>query len=179
MGVYSLKELEKLQTLHDEKMIRIEKIGSGNWYWSFKSDAKKQKEVVLHNLKAEENKLVAFIAETERQIEEEKAKRNEDDETLEGGMGKKALLDVHATLWKESEALDKELALYSQINPAEVARRVEETNKLKECAIRWTDRIECLESLLAELTGDRNTTAEVMKSACGDEYVIGEGLVEL
>lgn len=32
-----------LQALSGEGLIRVEKIGSGNWYWSFLSDAKQGK----------------------------------------------------------------------------------------------------------------------------------------
>src|SRR6187402_2636763 len=150
MNVFTLKELEKslqsaasinqmqvkdyLQALQDENLIRVEKIGSGNWYWCFMSDAKKTKENVLNNLKAEENKLTTSITDTERQIEEEMAKREDDDENLlEGnGMDRKALTEAHGVLLKEMEALDKELACYSDNDPAEVLRNVEETKRLKD-----------------------------------------------
>lgn len=46
-----------LTALSDEGLIRVEKIGSGNWYWSFKSDEKKQKGQVLEGL---ERELVKF-----------------------------------------------------------------------------------------------------------------------
>jgi hypothetical protein len=193
MSVYTIKELEKnlppvasingmqvkeyLQALQDEYLIRVEKIGSGNYYWCFMSDAKKIKENALNNLQAEENKLTSSIAETERLIEEEIAKREEDDEKLEdGSMNRKGLLEAHDTLMKEMESLDKELACYSDNDPADVLRKVEETKRLKDSTIRWTDNIESLESLLINLTGDRAQVAELMRSACGDEYVVGEGL---
>ena len=196
MGVYTIKELDKflpsvasinqmqvkdyVQALQDENSITVEKIGSGNWYWSFNSDAKKQKENTINNLKFEEGKLTASIAETEKQIEEEMAKRDEDDETPEeGGMDRTALLEAHETLLKEMETLDKELALYSDNDPSEVLHKVEETKKLKQSAFRWTDNIESMESFITNLTGDRARAAEAMASACGNEYVAGEGLKEL
>jgi chromosome segregation ATPase len=196
MSVFTLKELEKnlqsvasingmqvkeyLQALQDENLIRVEKIGSGNWYWCFMSDAKKTKENMINNLEAEESKLMASVADTEKQIEEEMAKREDDNEMLEGnGMDRKALLEAHDALLKEMELLDKELACYSDSDPAEILSKMEETKRLKASAIRWTDNIESLESLLLALTNDRNRTAEIMQSACGDEYVLGEGLKDL
>jgi hypothetical protein len=196
MNVFTLKELEKnlqpvasingmqvkeyLQALQDENLIRVEKIGSGNWYWCFMSDAKKTKENTINNLKTEEGKLVAAIADTKRQIEEEMAKREDDNEVLEGnGMDRKALLETHDTLLKEVEFLDKELACYSDSDPAEILSKVEETKRLKASTIRWTDNIESLESLLTSLTNDRVRTGEIMQSACGDEYILGEGLKDL
>jgi len=179
MGVYTLKELEKLlpgvgsingmqvkdylQALQDENMIRVEKIGSGNWYWSFKSDAKKQKEGILNNLKAEESKLIASTAIAERQLEEEIAKRNEDDEMLEGdGMDRKALLETYDILLKEIARLDTQLALSSENDPVEVLRKAAESRRLKEVAYAWTERIECLECFLAGILNDRTELANVM-----------------
>jgi len=179
MGVYTLKELEKLlpgvgsingmqvkdylQALQDESMIRVEKIGSGNWYWSFKSDAKKQKEGTLNNLKMEEGKLVTSIADADRQLKEEVAKRCEDDEMLDGdGMDRKALLEAHEEHLKELEVLNRQLALYSESDPAEVLRKVEETQRLKEVAHTWTERIECLECFLAGILNDRTELANIM-----------------
>lgn len=42
-----------LTALSDEGLIRVEKIGSGNWYWSFKSDEKNQKGRVLEGMEKE------------------------------------------------------------------------------------------------------------------------------
>jgi len=196
MSVFTLKELEKtlpavasinamqvkdvLQGLQDENLIRVEKIGSGNWYWCFTSDAKKLKENTINTLKAEESKLIVSIAEAERQIEEETATREDDNEMLEGnGMDRKALLEAYDALLKETELLDKELACYSDSDPAEVQRKMGEVINLKASTIRWTDNIEALECMLGDLTKDRHQTSEIMQNACGDEYVPGEGLKEL
>ena len=196
MSVYTFKELEKLlpavgsisgmqvkdylQALQDENQIRVEKIGSGNWYWSFKSEAKKTKENVIYNLKSEESKLMESLAETEQQIEKEMAKREEEDEKLEGGgMGRNALLEAQETLLKEMEILDRELSVYSENNPADMLRKAGEAKKLKESAIKWTDNIECLEAFVLTLTGDRTEAARMMQAACGDEYVVGDGLQDM
>jgi hypothetical protein len=196
MGVYTIKELEKilpsvgsingmqvkdyLQALQDENQIRVEKIGSGNWYWSFKSDVKKIKEAILNSLKLDESKLVASLGDTQKQIEEETAKREEDDGMLEGGgVDRKGLGEAQEQLLKEMDVLDKELSVYSENSPAEVLRKVEEMQRLKDSAIKWTDNIESLEAFVVRLTGDRAQAAIFMQAACGDEYVAGEGLKEL
>ncbi|RFU24232.1 hypothetical protein B7463_g12108, partial [Scytalidium lignicola] len=195
MGVYSFKELEKLlpsvgsingmqvkdylQALVDENQIRVEKIGSGNWYWSFMSDAKKSKENTIASLTSEEMKLKMVIEELERQIAEEMTKRAEDDEMLEdNGMDRMALLEAHEVLLKEIEELDKELTSYSDNDPTEVLRKLEDIERLKDTAIKWTDNIEAVQSFLLSLT-DRDDVAGIMRKACGDEYVLGEGLREL
>ncbi|KAB8302629.1 hypothetical protein EYC80_005997 [Monilinia laxa] len=193
MGVYSFKELEKLlpsvgsingmlvkeyiQALTDENLIRVEKIGSGNWYWSFTSDAKKSKEDIINKLKEEETKLLASMADAEQQIENEMTKRQEDDEMLlDGGSDREALTEAYEALVKENVTLDRGLALYSDNDPAEIFRKIEETSKLREGALRWTDNLESLESFLVTLTGDRAQAGGIMLRACGDDYILGEGL---
>jgi len=196
MGVYTIKELEKLlpsvgsinaiqvkeyiQALSDENLIRVEKIGSGNWYWSFTSDTKKLKENTINKLKEEESKLLASIADAEKELGEETAKRAEDEEMLEGGgMDRNSLVEAHAALSKELEALDRELALYSNNDPTDILTKMEHTKLLKASAVRWTDNIEGLESYIRSIAGDRAAVADMMQAACGDEYVPGEGLKEM
>lgn len=196
MSVFSLKELEKtlpgvaginamqvkefLQALQDEYLIRVEKIGSGNWYWSFNSDAKKGKENALNKLKAEEETLSTTIAELEKQVEEETAKREDDEEMLDGGgMDRKTLLEARATFLNEQAELDKELACYCDNDPDEIQRNVEETKNLQDSAMVLTDNIEALQSYLNKAIGDRNQVAGIMVSACDGEYVLGEGLADL
>ena len=196
LGVYSMSHLEKLlpsiasinkmqvkdyvEALKDENLIRTEKIGIGNWYWCFRSDAKKTKENALIRLRIEESSLSHNIAEIKKQIEEEMGKRAEDDEMLEDdGMDRKALLEAHETLLRELEILNKGLTGYIDNDPAEVERKVVEMKKFKQSAMRWTDNIESLECFITNVSGDRAQTAEIMHRTCGDEYVPGEGLKEL
>jgi len=196
MGVYSFKELEKilpavasingmqvkeyLQSLQDEHLIRTEKIGSGNWYWCFLSDAKKQKENTLNSLKADEEKLRSGIEEAHNAYEAEKNARAKEDEMVEdGGVDRDALMIVYEELLKEKESLDAGLACYSENDPVAVAEKIEETKRLKDSAIRWTDNIEAVEYYIGRLVNDRAQTADMMARCCGDEYVAGEGLKEL
>lgn len=169
-----------LQALSDEGLLRVEKIGSGNWYWAFISDAKKSKEDVLNALTAEESKLRDSIAEVERQTAEETSMREDDDEMLEdSGMDRDALLEAHGQLLKETAALEKKLKGYNMNDPTELLQKAKETELMKASAELWTDNIECIQSFLMELTQDREQVGLMMQAACGDEYVVGEGLKEL
>lgn len=196
MGVYSFKELEKLlpavasisgmqvkeflQPLQDESLIRVEKIGSGNWYWCFLSDTKKQKENDLNKCKAEEDKLKEDIMAAEKAYTEEKEARAKEDEMAEdGGVDRDALMAAYEELLKEKESLDAGLARYSETDPVAVRGKVEETKRLRDSAMRLTDNIEAMECFFGTLTNDRAVTAEMMLRTCGDEYVVGEGLKEL
>lgn len=193
MGVYTLKELEKMlpsvagihamqvkesiQNLTDDYQVRVEKIGSGNWYWSFNSDSKKAAENRLGNLKAEEGKLVAGIKELESQIERELKLREEGEE--EGGVSRKELLETHERLLREKGELDTGLAQYCDNDPEEVLRKVEETKRLKASTLVITDNIEALGDMVGTLTATRAEKDQTMAQVCGDEYMPGEGLKEL
>lgn len=95
---HSIKDLEKtlpqvssisgmhvkdyLQALSDDSKIRVEKIGSGNWYWSFPSDEKKAKDATLLKALEENNKASAVVAELQCKIEEAGAARADDTDML-------------------------------------------------------------------------------------------------
>lgn len=90
---HSIKDLEKalpgaagispmvvkdfLAALSDEGLIRVEKIGSGNWYWSFKSDEKKQKGRVLEGLEKDLVRLGRAIADVKAALVEEGVEEEE------------------------------------------------------------------------------------------------------
>jgi hypothetical protein len=95
---HSIKDLEKtlpqvgaisnmhvkdyLQALADENKIRVEKIGSGNWYWSFPSDEKKAKDAALGKAQDEFNKINATAAELQAKVDEAGAARTDGEDML-------------------------------------------------------------------------------------------------
>jgi hypothetical protein len=97
---YSIKDLEKLlpavasingmqvkdflQALSDDNLIRVEKIGSGNWYWSFPSDTRKSKESALRKAREEFDKANTAVAELQAKVDEAGAARTEDEDMLMG-----------------------------------------------------------------------------------------------
>lgn len=173
-----------LQALSDEGLIRVEKIGSGNWYWAFVSDAKNGKEKVLNDLKNEEAKLRKTLGGVEEMIREEGAKREDDndEEMLENEgtvISREALLEANERLTREVRELEAELETYSGNDPTELLRQKKETEKLRESASRWTDNIESVCGHILQMTQDRRTVASLLEQTCGEEYVPGEGLKDL
>lgn len=73
-----------LQALQDDALINTEKIGNGNWYWSFPSEAKKKKEEDLAKAQEEYDKAVATITELQAKVDQADAARAEDEELLAG-----------------------------------------------------------------------------------------------
>ena len=163
-----------LQALSDEGRIRVEKIGSGNWYWSFLSEEKKSRDNVLAKLKEEFGKVQGSLGELEAKVREASEKRGEDDED------RGRLVSVQLELNGEVEILKKELEGYKDGDPGEVERRRKESTALQAKAEVWTDNIGILEGYaLGLMGGDRDKLDAVKRELYGDEYVEGEGLKEL
>ncbi|KAI9724501.1 MAG: hypothetical protein M1812_000569 [Candelaria pacifica] len=182
---HSIKDLEKalpsiasingmqvkdyLQALTDEGKIRVEKIGSGNWYWSFLSEEKNTKEDMLRKVKKERDRVVASVKELQARIEEE-GKAREDE-----GYDRVQMMKCFTKLQEEVECAKSELETYSGNDPMEVVRRREEIGVLRGVAERWTDNIFVLEQYLLELTGrDRDVLGQYRELHYGSELVDGE-----
>ncbi|KAF2109129.1 Mnd1 family-domain-containing protein, partial [Lophiotrema nucula] len=192
-SAHSIKELEKalpsvgsinsmqvkdyLQALSDDNKIRVEKIGSGNWYWSFPSEEKKSKEALLEKAQEEYNKANVAVAELEAKVDEAGAAREEDDELLAGtGGDRKALVTKHANLSKELEALRMELAAYSEQDPVEIERKRDETKQFRDDSEKWTDQIMSMESWLrGHIGGDKEQMSSIMRMCYGDDLDEEEG----
>ncbi|KAL5121940.1 hypothetical protein ACEQ8H_000156 [Pleosporales sp. CAS-2024a] len=195
---HSIKDLEKtlpqvgaisgmhvkdyLQALADDNKIRVEKIGSGNWYWSFVSDEKRGKEAILNKAQDEYNKINAMVAELQAKVDEAGAARAEDEDILtETGGDRKMLITKHSDLTKELDKLRTELAAYSEEDPVEVEKKAAETQKALDDANNYTDQIYSMESWIKKQgSGSPADLALVFKMLYGDEYDDEEsGLREL
>lgn len=163
-----------LQALSDEGKIRVEKIGSGNWYWSFLSEEKKSRENLLGKLKEELAKVEGSLGELEEKVREASEKRGEDDEDRGN------LVSIKLELDGEVGVLRKELEGYKDGDPGEVDRKRKEVKTLQARAEVWADNIGILEGYMLNLIGgDREKLDGMKRELYGDEYVEGEGLKEL
>jgi hypothetical protein len=162
-----------IQAMTDENMIRVEKIGSGNWYWSFLSDEKFKKETTLAKATGEKAKAEAVVGELQRKVEDAAAAREEDEDEMlmEDGMDRVSMTKLHGELGKVLDALRMELAGYSDNDPVEVERRkariVEETRRVDVL----TDAICGMESWFKrQMGGDKGNFAAMKQSWYGNEY---------
>ncbi|KAI9865895.1 MAG: hypothetical protein M1813_001862 [Trichoglossum hirsutum] len=177
-SINGLQVKDYLQALSDDGKIRVEKIGSGNWYWSFLSEDKKKREKILEGLNDEKERAAASVAELHDKIKSEGAAR-EDDNEGEDGQDRQSLKETYASLQQQTAALRTELSSYSNNDPMEVHRKREETARLMASAERWTDNIYALESYFLEVTQDREAIENIRREHYGEEYAVGEGLIEL
>jgi len=165
-----------VQALTDDSKIKVEKIGSGNWYWVFPSDEKKEKKTVLAQLAVEREKVDGSVTEMEAKIEgmkREKADADEDD-------GRKALEERYHALKEEVERLRTKEATALESGEGLIERKRGMVGRWKKETEGLTDNIYILEAYLKKLVGgDREGLHAILMECYGSEYVEDEGLRDL
>lgn len=113
---------EYLSHLVGESLLSVEKIGSGNWYWSFPADAKRQKLRVIAECKKELERLLAKQEVMDREMAA-KAEEHGGEDVGELVARLRALKERREELGKEKAALGKE-----RVEEGGVGRLKGETN---------------------------------------------------
>lgn len=167
-----------LQALSDEGKIRVEKIGSGNWYWSFAGEERRAREGVLERLGEEKKKVEVSVEELRGRLEEMERARGDGEENVESE--RERLMEREEVLKGEVDLLRAELMGFSENDPDEVERKRVDVETFRQATARWTDNIYILEGYLGKLTGgDKEAVEAVRTMFYGSEHVEGEGLKEL
>lgn len=180
-SINSIQAKEYIQALTDENKLRVEKIGSGNWYWSFGSDEKHEGERQLARVKAEVEKARKSLADAEATLAAETARRLQEGDDDSRDSERKILLDWKADLAAQVARL-RQVAAQSEdsVSRKSVDQLRRELAAFRQQAMQWTDNLYVLEEYLRRLAGgDRDAVAAVLRECYGDEYVEGEGLREL
>jgi len=181
-SINGMQVKEYVQGLIDDGQLRVEKIGSGNWYWCFGSEEKREKEKVKVQLEKEIGRMQKVTKDLEKELERIQAETAAAgaDAAEEEETERKALTTVKGELSIEVQRLKKDEDALLAAGAGGLERKKEEIKLWKQDAYIWTDNISILEQYLNRLAGgDRNTVEAVLKDCYGDEYVEGEGLREL
>ncbi|KAJ5895062.1 hypothetical protein N7495_006753 [Penicillium taxi] len=193
---FTLKELEKklpaiasingiqvkefIQALTDEGQLRVEKIGSGNWYWSFDSDEKLERERQLDRVKTEVEKTRKSFTDQEAALATETMRRQDEPDHADVDEQRQVLLDTKAEVQAELLRLQTaESQSGDSVSHKGVNQLRSDLVRFRQQAIQWTDNLHILEQYMNKLTGDRQAVDAVLRDCYGDEYVDGEGLREL
>lgn len=180
-SINGIQVKEYIQALTDENQLRVEKIGSGNWYWSFASDDKHEQERHLTRVSTEVEKSRKSCTETMAALAEEIARREEepeDEEERESLILQKAGLETAVDRVRTIEA--QLTGNLDSLSCKGVKQVQAELAGFRQDALQWTDNIYVLEEYLRKLAGgDRQIVEAVLRECYGDEYVDGEGLREL
>ncbi|PWY87782.1 meiotic nuclear division protein 1, partial [Aspergillus heteromorphus CBS 117.55] len=180
-SIHGLQVKEYLQELADEGRVRVEKIGSGNWYWCFGADEVREREERVRGLLGEVERLERGIGEMEGRVEEY-------EKGGEGGGG--GLEEERQRLVERRDGLEREVkGLQAQLRGLEtgtgmgmgpqgksVSRLRGEIEEAKQRAQMWTDNIYVLEGYVGRLSGgDREVLRAVQRECYGEEFVEEEG----
>ena len=192
-NVNKMQVKDMIKELTDESKVKVEKIGSGNWYWCWAGEELREKQDTLAQLeygntpksglmlthwhRAEKSKLEASNALQEQQIKELKCRRATADDNAE-----------HQELLERVRILETEvnaLTIEEQARQTAILGRVEqimaETDTLKQQAVRDTDNIYAVEfHFLANIMGGDRQKMELLRRECyGAYYVEDEGLPDI
>lgn len=173
-SINGMQVKDYLQALSDEGRVRVEKIGSGNWYWSFMSEEKASRDNILASLEAEQQTLSQAVRSLKSEVDAANTMRGTGNEERD------ELASANTKLQEELLLLKTELDAYKDRDPGEVESRKMEGAAFKAQAGLWTDNVGILEGKLKEmLGGDDEQLSAMQRELYGSEYVEGEGLKEL
>ncbi|KAL1942075.1 hypothetical protein VTO73DRAFT_6605 [Trametes versicolor] len=166
-GIVSQTVKEVLQSLVDDGLVQMDKIGSSNFFWSFPSQRGAMMQNRLKTVKDTQGSLQSQLDELRAAAELEKASRPE-------SATRTQMLEDLATLKKEHAQLESELAAYGACDPAKVEEKRRAVVLAKEAAIRWTDNYTML---LSHFTRQNGVEATDIRSFLGvdEEYEDIEG----
>ncbi|KAL0222319.1 hypothetical protein RCL1_002173 [Eukaryota sp. TZLM3-RCL] len=152
--VFNLKELEKLipkatgvisqsvkevvQSLVDDRLIDTDKIGAGNFYWAFVSQAKNSRMAIIDKLQAQANQLETELNRLNQHLESLQSVRVDPN--------REQYLEEYHDLLQLQKRLQTDLDKYSSFNPEVIDEIRQETILCKSAANRWADNILSLKS---------------------------------
>jgi len=171
-----------LQALLDDNKIKVEKIGAGNWYWSFAQEEKAQLTTQLERAEEEKKKALLEIETIKAKLDEAAKDREDDDDsaTVDGAMDRKTALEARSQLAKDVALLRNELALYRDSDPHVLNEKKRALAEITTNTSRLTDNIYAMEKKMKELVPDKQQAREMKKQMYGDEFDAEEdGLREL
>ncbi|KII92401.1 hypothetical protein PLICRDRAFT_133971 [Plicaturopsis crispa FD-325 SS-3] len=131
-GIVSQSVKEVLQSLVDDDLVRVDKIGSSNFFWSFPSERGAILQNRLNTVKETQASNQAQLEEIQASIITEKANRIDSPKRTD------ALANL-SVLKAQLDVLDKELGEYGACDPARVEEQKRGVTIAQEAAIRWTD----------------------------------------
>ncbi|KAK3670072.1 hypothetical protein LTR78_010012 [Recurvomyces mirabilis] len=170
---------EYLQSLQDENKINVEKIGSGNWYWSFTSQDQKVRQKALDEAQAAYEKAKTVNSELNSKLAEAAEQRASEEDMLDdAGESREDVIATKAVLEKEVQALKKQLTAYSDSDPTELERKRGELIEHKDKANVLCDEVYSMEGWFTNAGLDREALAVLRMKIYGDQFDAEEGVLK-
>lgn len=159
--------------LNDNK-IRMEKIGSNNWYWSFSADEKREREIVQERLLRDLNRITKSVEQLEDELQKKQAVAKEEEGTRDPRdieSERRALMEQRAELSTEVERLQAQKTTFEDNDVSKIRQKSEEIDTWKRETEIWEDNISIMEQYLYKLAGGDREVVEAIKQQCyGDDY---------
>lgn len=86
------------------------------------------------------------------------------------GADRETLVKQHGALETQVQKLRTELAAYSEYDPVELERKIEDTVRERAKAEKFSEHIYCMEGWLRERVPDRESQVSALKQLYGDEW---------
>ena len=171
--------LDYLQALSDENKISVEKIGSGNWYWSFASEDKKTREHALAEAQSAHGKAATLVDDLKAKLADAQAQCEDEADAVENGGESREVLGVKkAELEREMKGLQKELAAYADTDPTNLEWKRKGIEGFKGEAEQYTDEIYAMEGWFRKMGQDEAGLKDLRMMFYGDEVDEEEGVLK-
>ncbi|ETP15152.1 hypothetical protein, variant [Phytophthora nicotianae CJ01A1] len=159
--VFNLKEVEKLgskagvvlqtvkdvnQALVDDALVDCDKIGSGNYFWSFPSKLSQSRKRKLSELEQHRHTAQEKLAKVQQNIEEQKSLRSDSDERVQ----KLRRLEEQKA---KVNGLRTKVQHLAENDPAILEELERKVRMAKEGSDRWTDNVYTLKSWVVKKRG--------------------------
>ena len=156
-GVVTQAVKDVVQSLVDDDLVHVDKVGTTNWYWAFPGEATSKAHA---DAEAATTKREALIEE-KRLIEQKIAKEKKQNPiTTEHEDANASLI----TLKELRDKLKMELETYSSSNPETITAMRNGAQTSKRAADVWTDNIFMMKSWAEQKMGDRDSIKQFFKS---------------
>nr|POE63315.1 e3 ubiquitin-protein ligase hel2 [Quercus suber] len=172
-SINGMQVKDYLQALQDDNKINVEKIGSGNWYWSFSSQDRRSREKALAAAAESHDKAAAAVHELKQKLAEVRSQREDEEGTLDDARNRREeLVTVKAKLQTDIRALANELDTYKDNDPTELELKKREVQDFKTHAEQHTDEIESIDGYIMEQGADPHTMRQV-REECRELVWVG------
>ncbi|KAL2858047.1 meiotic nuclear division protein 1 [Aspergillus pseudoustus] len=171
-SINSIQVKDHIQELTDDGKIRVEKIGSGNWYWCFGGDEKKERGRQLCQLRKDVERVQASCKRAKADLTvRRKALDKEEGGGGDGDGESEELMQRKKVLDDEVKRLQTEWTAVSTTGEGKgVGVMREEAGEYRLRAQEWTDNIYILEEYVRQLANsDREAVRAVQRECYGEE----------
>ena len=161
-GVVLQSVHEILNSLVDDDLVKMDKIGTTNWYWSFPSEHATKLEQNLNQCDEALKQLAKELKQLDEDIENEKSKNKENDAESSAQDRKNAEMALQAAKDENAKVL-KELAKLQESNPELQESVAKGVDTMRLAADRWTDNLFLVKSWVDKKMGDKEQTKVFFK----------------